>query len=230
MPSRSPRSVGMGASITGQARERGSSRQVSAPTICRQPRGRGIAARELRGHGGIARGPPTRLGRPFDRAAGGMVHMDHAAGPPARRSSRAVVHLRGLPPAVPLTRPRCAEGRAKAFMELADTHGGDRRAGRVDTPCLVALHQRRPRWQDIGRRRRPAGEEPPRSAALPSSGRDQGRISNTWLKGVSAARRKLVKPAAVATSRSLASPACAPSASPTSCDSALGTHSSVENE
>ena len=49
-----------------------------------------------------------------------------------------------------------------------------------------------------------------------------GRASSTRLNGVSAARRKRVKPPAVTTSRSRASPACAPSASPTSCASDAG--------
>src|SRR5581483_2636687 len=55
-----------------------------------------------------------------------------------------------------------------------------------------------------------------------------GRASNTRLNGVSATRRKRVKPAASTTSLILASPACAPSASPTSCESEAGVHSSVE--
>ena len=59
--------------------------------------------------------------------------------------------------------------------------------------------------------------------------RFHGRASYTRLKGVSAARRKRVKPAAVTTSLILASPAWAPSASPTSWDSEAGVHSSVEN-
>src|SRR5580692_1278830 len=59
---------------------------------------------------------------------------------------------------------------------------------------------------------------------------DHGRASKTRLNGVCAARRKRVKPAAVTTSLILASPAWAPSASPTSCDSEAGVHSSVENE
>src|ERR1700689_975759 len=59
--------------------------------------------------------------------------------------------------------------------------------------------------------------------------RGYGRASNTRLNGVSATRRKRVKPAAPTTSPILASPACAPSARPTSCDSEAGVHSSVEN-
>ena len=55
------------------------------------------------------------------------------------------------------------------------------------------------------------------------------RASSTRLNGVSAARRTLVKPADSSTAFSRASPAWAPSASPTSCDSELGVHSSVEN-
>ncbi len=56
-----------------------------------------------------------------------------------------------------------------------------------------------------------------------------GRASNTRLNGVSAARRKRVKPPAATTSPIRASPACAPSASPTSCDSDAGVHRNVEN-
>src|ERR1700729_2061437 len=57
-----------------------------------------------------------------------------------------------------------------------------------------------------------------------------GRASNTMLNGVSAALRNRVKPADVTTSLIRASPAWAPSASPTSCDSEAGVHSRVENE
>ena len=57
-----------------------------------------------------------------------------------------------------------------------------------------------------------------------------GLTSNTRLKGVSVARRKRVKPAFSATSRSLASPAWAPRAKPTSwlCDA--GVHTMVDAE
>ena len=57
-----------------------------------------------------------------------------------------------------------------------------------------------------------------------------GRASSTMLKGVSVARRKRRKPPAVTTSRSRASPACAPSASPTSCASDAGVQMSVDAE
>ncbi len=57
---------------------------------------------------------------------------------------------------------------------------------------------------------------------------DQGLASSTKLTGVSAARRNRVNPAPVATSRSLASPACAPSARAPSWSSAFGVQSSVE--
>ena len=48
------------------------------------------------------------------------------------------------------------------------------------------------------------------------------------LNGVSVARRTEANPPAVMTSRSFASPACAPSAAPTSCDSEVGTQIIVE--
>ena len=48
------------------------------------------------------------------------------------------------------------------------------------------------------------------------------------LKGVSAARRTLEKPPLWMTSRSFVSPACAPRAAPTSCDSEVGTQTMVE--
>src|SRR5205814_6981096 len=56
----------------------------------------------------------------------------------------------------------------------------------------------------------------------------QGLASKTRLNGVSAARRKREKPLPTTTSRIRASPAWAPSASPTSCDSDAGVHKSVE--
>jgi hypothetical protein len=57
-----------------------------------------------------------------------------------------------------------------------------------------------------------------------------GLASKTRLKGVSVARRKRVKPPAVTTSRMRASPACAPSASPTSCAFEAGVQIMVEAE
>jgi hypothetical protein len=54
------------------------------------------------------------------------------------------------------------------------------------------------------------------------------RASNTMLNGVAVARRISRKPPAVMTSRSLASPACAPNAAPTSCERDVGTHTSVD--
>jgi acyl-CoA synthetase (NDP forming) len=55
-----------------------------------------------------------------------------------------------------------------------------------------------------------------------------GRASRIMLNGVSVARCTLRKPPAVMTSRNLASPACAPSAAPTSWASEVGTHTIVE--
>ncbi len=55
-----------------------------------------------------------------------------------------------------------------------------------------------------------------------------GRASNTRLKGVSVARRKRLKPPAATTSPIRASPAWAPRARPTSCDSDAGVQRNVE--
>src|ERR1700689_2881008 len=79
-------------------------------------------------------------------------------------------------------------------------------AGAVGVARTCLLARARARGARLIRRRRPYR-------------RGHGRASYTTLSGVSAARRNRVKPAAVTTSRILASPACAPSASPTACDS-----------
>ena len=55
-----------------------------------------------------------------------------------------------------------------------------------------------------------------------------GLASSTRLNGDCVARRNRVKPARVITDRILASPACAPSASPTSCESEQGVQIRVE--
>jgi hypothetical protein len=57
---------------------------------------------------------------------------------------------------------------------------------------------------------------------------DHGLASSTMLNGVSSARRKRVKPPSVTTSRNRASPAWAPSASPTSWSREAGVQTSVE--
>ena len=54
------------------------------------------------------------------------------------------------------------------------------------------------------------------------------RASNTRLKGVSAALRKRLNPPCITTSRIRFSPACAPSASPTSCAFDAGVHTIVD--
>src|SRR3981189_2642456 len=56
----------------------------------------------------------------------------------------------------------------------------------------------------------------------------QGRASKIKLNGVCVARRNSEKPPAVTTSRSRFSPACAPSAKPTSWDSEAGVQISAE--
>jgi hypothetical protein len=55
-----------------------------------------------------------------------------------------------------------------------------------------------------------------------------GLASMIILKGVSAARPTVVKPPLRMTSRSLASPACAPKAVPTSCEREVGTQTIVD--
>src|SRR5262249_40172063 len=55
-----------------------------------------------------------------------------------------------------------------------------------------------------------------------------GRASRIMLNGVSAARRTLLNPPEVMTSRSLASPACAPSVAPTSWDREVGKQTIVD--
>jgi hypothetical protein len=65
-------------------------------------------------------------------------------------------------------------------------------------------------------------------ATRDSAPRDYGRASRIMLNAVSVARLTWRKPPAVMTSRNLVSPACAPSAAPTSCDSDVGTQPMVE--
>ena len=77
----------------------------------------------------------------------------------------------------------------------------------------------------VRRARRRPGVRPPHPPTLTG----YGRASYTWLNGVSATRRKRVNPPASTTSRMRASPAWAPRASPTSCESDAGVHSRVEN-
>lgn len=85
-----------------------------------------------------------------------------------------------------------------------------------------------------------APPEPQVDLAVPSTPRakrDGARVDTTVpyflasrirLNGVSAARRKRVNPASLNTSRRRGSPACAPSASPTSWDSELGVQIMLE--
>lgn len=64
--------------------------------------------------------------------------------------------------------------------------------------------------------------------APPHRRRRYARASRIKLNGVSATRRTRLKPASPSTSRRRASPAWAPRAVPTSCESEAGVHSSVE--
>src|SRR5439155_3476223 len=131
-------------------------------------------------------------------------------------------------------------------VDAAPTDGLDLRHARVDPDHHAAarderLRQRpvaaaevedalpRHRREQLHDRRAQLGDEA-RGArvALGIPGLGYGRASSTRLKGVSVARRKRVKPPAMTTSRSRASPACAPSASPTSCASEAGVQTMVE--
>ncbi len=67
-----------------------------------------------------------------------------------------------------------------------------------------------------------------RVPALTRRARRYGRTSRTRLNGVSAVRRTRLKPPSLSTSVSRCSPACAPSASPTSWLSEFGVQSMVE--
>src|SRR5206468_10200598 len=89
-------------------------------------------------------------------------------------------------------------------------------------PAYVAARARQ------GCRRVAAASAWPYTAATRRNGEDQIRASRIRLKGVSAARRKRVSPPSRATLRSLASPACAPSARPTSWSSEAGVQIMVD--
>ena len=79
--------------------------------------------------------------------------------------------------------------------------------------CVIAPTAKRARRRECRRARHRDVRDP--------RGSDYGRASSTRLNGVSVARRKRVKPASSSTSRRRASPACAPSAAPTSWASEL---------
>ena len=98
-------------------------------------------------------------------------------------------------------------------------------------PCRASLPLMWPRVRIRAARDRACRS--PGHAHAAGQGREDGgtlygRASRIMLKGVSAARRTLRKPPAVMTSRNFASPACAPSAAPTSCESEVGTQPIVE--
>jgi hypothetical protein len=69
-----------------------------------------------------------------------------------------------------------------------------------------------------------------RSTGTPERSETHGRASYTRLKGVSAARRKLRKPACSTIRRMAASPPWLPSGSSAPSDRACGTQRKVENE
>lgn len=95
------------------------------------------------------------------------------------------------------------------------------------SPTPAEGRARRARCAPRGRDR--PGRGVPRAPPGDTRGANYGRASSTRLAGVSAARRKRDNPACSNTSRSRASPAWPPSASPTSCDSEFGVQKKVEN-
>ena len=100
---------------------------------------------------------------------------------------------------------------------------GSRTSSRAPSPAASDLRPAEPAAAGGGR---PGAG--PRSRGLRP--RRQGRSSSTRLNGVAVARRNRVKPACVTTSRSRFSPACAPSASPTSWASDAGVQTIVDAE
>jgi hypothetical protein len=121
-----------------------------------------------------------------------------------------------------------ATGQGAASLALPNTRQGP--------PGPRPLRHRPHQRPDRGLQQQGEGSEklraPPRAPHWrgPLLRRAQGRASRIRLKGVSVARRKREKPPCVTTtSRSRASPACAPSAGP-SCAREWGTHSIVDAE
>jgi hypothetical protein len=95
-------------------------------------------------------------------------------------------------------------------------------AAAVSTLVVIGVRNRRRSPRRRPRRRRRNRRRPRRAAA------HQSRSTRIRFTGVSAARRNRVNPASSATARSRFSPACAPSASPTSCDFDAGVQISVD--
>lgn len=106
-------------------------------------------------------------------------------------------------------------------------------------PAVSARGRSAVLWRDSRHRRDPASactmQDPSPSLIVAKRlfcgercSRCYGLASKTMLNGPSVARRTLLKPASVRMAVSLASPACAPSASPTSCASDVGTQIIVE--
>ena len=152
------------------------------------------------------------LGLPVGRGLGGPVRAAVAA--PVERDHPAVPRQVGdlhLPAARVNNRPgRQQQNRriAGAVHLVVDPHPAALHEALGAGVARPGLLRARPRQRGCGR---------------------HGLASYTMLNGVSATRRNRVNPPAVTTSRILASPAWAPSARPTSCDSDDGVHSSVEN-
>ena len=163
----------------------------------------------------LRRAPPGRRRRtPFQR-----MRRRRLAG----RTGRCHDHRRS--PRGNVARDRESASSSSASERSTTEEAGGWSARRCHTPrrrCGRRRARRIPRSRDSA-----PGSAP---GALPYRQclQGQGLASYTMLKGVSAARRKRVKPPALTTSRIRASPACAPSASPTSCDSEAGVQRSVE--
>lgn len=96
-----------------------------------------------------------------------------------------------------------------------------RRAARSEADRVAPSRSRRP-CGETGRRAHGPAPCPGGRSLCRAGAPAQALTSKTMLNGVSVARRKRLKPASSATLRSRISPACAPSPSPTSCDSEAG--------
>ena len=200
-------------------RERGW-RQCPEPALSRAAASAGCRRAITDGQGGgreaqptpPARRPPRDRDRRLRRAGARPREVVWRLGRERvrRRGAEPCRGLRPLPPAVVWRAGRGAGGGLEAELS------------RVGSSAAAAT-------APVGRgRARDAGAA--RFCGASESGCSYALASNTRLKGVSAARRKRLNPAAVTMFRIRSSPACAPSAAPTSCASDAGVQIMVEAE